>query len=121
MMPNSLMTRFLARGISRSCRSDEALKECIEGDTDLAKQIFADVRSGWSCARWCVTPLCCTTGILAPARSAHIKDAWRTQTSFIGNLWFEPRLGQIHFSFTVRAMQVRSMELATQLVWGNGG
>src|SRR6266566_9772796 len=46
MMPNSLMMRFLARGISRSCRSDEALKECIGGDIDLAKQIFADVRSG---------------------------------------------------------------------------
>ena len=39
-MPNSLMTRFLARGISRSCRSDEALKECLGGDTDLAKQIL---------------------------------------------------------------------------------
>jgi len=46
MMPNSLMTRFLARGIRRSCRSDEALKESIGGDIDLAKQIFADVRSG---------------------------------------------------------------------------
>jgi hypothetical protein len=33
MMPDSLMTRFLARGISRSCRSDEALKDCIGGDT----------------------------------------------------------------------------------------
>ena len=37
-----------------------------------------------------------TTGISPPSLfSAHVKDAWRSQTPLIGNLFFDPRVSQI--------------------------